>query len=82
MRCPKCQFDNPEEMNFCGKCATDSRIDKETPPKSDYHPRSYTPKFLAEKILTSRGSIEGERKRIPSGIQRFLLNIRYYQLWQ
>jgi hypothetical protein len=64
MRCPKCQFDNPEEMSFCGKCATDLRIDKETPPKSDYHPQSYTPKFLAEKILTSRSSIEGESKRV------------------
>ena len=64
MRCPKCQFDNPEEMDFCGKCATDLRIDKETPPKSDYHPQSYTPKFLADKILTTRSSIEGERKRV------------------
>ena len=27
-------------------------------------PASYTPKFLAEKILTSRGRIEGERKII------------------
>ena len=22
MRCPACEFDNPEGMNFCGKCAT------------------------------------------------------------
>jgi ribosomal protein L40E len=20
MKCPKCQFNNPEDMNFCGKC--------------------------------------------------------------
>ena len=20
MKCPKCQFDNPEDINFCGKC--------------------------------------------------------------
>jgi len=31
----------------------------------DYaHPQTYTPKFLAEKILTSRSSIEGERKLV------------------
>ena len=22
MRCPECEFDNPQGMNFCGKCAT------------------------------------------------------------
>src|SRR5262245_59011080 len=22
MRCPSCHFENPEGMNFCGKCAT------------------------------------------------------------
>ena len=22
MKCPNCQFDNPEEMNFCGKCGS------------------------------------------------------------
>jgi hypothetical protein len=26
-------------------------------------PRSYTPKHLAEKILTSRSALEGERKQ-------------------
>ena len=32
------------------------------PPARD--PRSYTPKHLAEKILTSRSAIEGERKQV------------------
>src|SRR5215813_12524372 len=27
-------------------------------------PRSYTPSYLAEKILTSRGALEGERKQV------------------
>jgi hypothetical protein len=27
-------------------------------------PRSYTPKHLAEKILTSRSALEGERKQV------------------
>jgi class 3 adenylate cyclase/tetratricopeptide (TPR) repeat protein len=35
----------------------------EKAPSIDYdHPQSYTPKFLADKILTTRSSIEGERK--------------------
>jgi predicted ATPase/class 3 adenylate cyclase len=34
----------------------------EIPPIDYSKPQSYTPKFLAEKILTTRSSIEGERK--------------------
>ena len=37
----------------------------EPPKPPDYSkPQSYTPKFLADKILTSRSSIEGERKLV------------------
>jgi class 3 adenylate cyclase/tetratricopeptide (TPR) repeat protein len=88
MRCPKCQFENPEGVKFCGGCG--SRLEKPCPqcghknppqfrfcgecgqsleqlPASpvDYAaPHSYTPKFLADKILTSRSSMEGERKLV------------------
>ncbi len=29
MKCPKCQFENPENTSFCGKCGTnfDAEID-------------------------------------------------------
>ncbi len=64
MKCPKCQFENLEEMNFCGKCGFNLRNDRKKPPKSDYHSHSYTPKFLSDKILTTRSSIEGERKLV------------------
>jgi class 3 adenylate cyclase/tetratricopeptide (TPR) repeat protein len=37
---------------------------KETPPVDYSEPQSYTPKYLADKILTSRSSIEGERKLV------------------
>ena len=33
-------------------------------PASSPDPRSYTPKHLAEKILTSRSALEGERKQV------------------
>jgi len=33
-------------------------------PVSLQRPRSYTPKHLAEKILTSRSALEGERKQV------------------
>jgi class 3 adenylate cyclase len=89
MKCPKCQFDNPDEMqfcggcgkkletvcpacsfsnpphfSFCGKCGLDLRTLKELAPIDYNQPQSYTPKFLAHKILTTRSSIEGERKLV------------------
>jgi ribosomal protein L40E len=26
MKCPKCDFDNPEEIQFCGKCGSKFEI--------------------------------------------------------
>jgi len=89
MKCTKCQFENPKEMQFCGKCGAKLEIicqqckssnpsnfrfcgkcghDLRGPQKAlpiDYsEPQSYTPKFLADKILTTRSAIEGERKLV------------------
>ncbi len=62
--CPKCNFSNPPEFKFCGECGHDFRKPKEAPPIDYAEPQSYTPKFLADKILTTRSSIEGERKLV------------------
>ncbi len=35
-----------------------------SPPSQDRLPRDYTPKHLAEKILTSKSALEGERKQV------------------
>lgn len=65
MKCPQCQFDNPDEFRFCGKCAFDLRKVADTPSEKFTHPQSYTPKFLVDKILAHKGVIEGERKQVP-----------------
>lgn len=59
--CPSCGFANPEGFVFCGKCG--ARLTPEAAPPSLQvtSPQAYTPKHLAEKILTSRGALEGER---------------------
>jgi len=52
---------------FCGKCGQKLVLEGVIPsePKIDYNrPDSYTPKFMAEKILTTRASLEGERKLV------------------
>jgi class 3 adenylate cyclase/tetratricopeptide (TPR) repeat protein len=59
--CPSCGAGNPPENKFCGHCATPLR----TGPTAKFAaPDSYTPKHLAEKILTSKTALEGERKQV------------------
>ena len=57
--CPGCGAANPPNHRFCGQCATALG----GPPRF-LTPESYTPKYLAEKILTSRSALEGERKQV------------------
>jgi len=62
--CPNCGANIPLSKKFCGECGHD-RTKAEAAPPIDYtQPQSYTPKFLADKILTTRSSIEGERKLV------------------
>ncbi len=58
MTCARCGQDNPEGARFCNGCG--SRLDAAPAPA----PRAYTPQHLAEKILTSRSALEGERKQV------------------
>ena len=62
--CPQCNFSNPADFMFCGKCGHNFRKAGESPPIDYSEPQSYTPKFLADKILTNRSAIEGERKLV------------------
>ncbi|MFB0532439.1 MAG: adenylate/guanylate cyclase domain-containing protein, partial [Desulfatiglandales bacterium] len=64
LTCPNCGAEIPLDRQFCGECGHDLRKPKEAPPIDYTEPHSYTPKFLADKILTTRSSIEGERKLV------------------
>src|SRR5262245_41272678 len=62
--CPSCGFLNEGGEKFCGGCgrsltATASHVEPRF--KS---PQTYTPKHIAEKILTSKSALEGERKQV------------------
>jgi class 3 adenylate cyclase/tetratricopeptide (TPR) repeat protein len=59
--CPSCGSSNPAGNKFCGQCA--APLDKPAQPRFAT-PDSYTPKHLAEKILTSKAALEGERKQV------------------
>ena len=62
--CPNCRFENAPGDKFCGECGYSLKQTKEVSPINYLEPQSYTPKHLADKILTSRSAIEGERKLV------------------
>lgn len=63
-QCPNCKAKIPPGSKFCGECGHDLSALKQAPSIDYDRPQSYTPKFLAEKILTTRDSIEGEKKLV------------------
>jgi len=63
-KCPDCGAEVSPTARFCAECGHDIAEPKEAPPIDYSQPQTYTPKFLADKILTTRSSIEGERKLV------------------
>ena len=64
LRCPNCGTHLPAGAKFCFECATP--VSTPGSPSRFASPESYTPKHLAERILTSRSAVEGERKLVPN----------------
>jgi class 3 adenylate cyclase/tetratricopeptide (TPR) repeat protein len=61
--CPGCGFENQPSAKFCGGCGV--RLSATVAPAAPRGtPESYTPKPLAERILHSRGALEGELKQV------------------
>jgi len=75
--CPFCQHANPPEHRFCGGCgamlgdSSQSTVERGGASRLSTlnsrlasGPASHTPHHLAEKILSSRSALEGERKQV------------------
>jgi hypothetical protein len=61
LTCPSCGAELLPEKKFCGSCgapAAGQPSDRFPSPQAD------TPKHIAEKILTSKSALEGERKQV------------------
>jgi class 3 adenylate cyclase/tetratricopeptide (TPR) repeat protein len=65
LTCGACGTELPPGAKFCKECGR--AVDVATSPtraRVGAPPGSYTPKHLAEKILTSKSALEGERKQV------------------
>ena len=63
LMCPKCRSELPTSAKFCFECGYP--LGSGVPVQTRFaSPEAYTPKYLAEKILTSRTALEGERKLV------------------
>jgi class 3 adenylate cyclase/tetratricopeptide (TPR) repeat protein len=66
--CPSCQTPNPPGNRFCHQCgaalAAPAAAAPSALPAPSASPVAYTPRHLAEKILTSAGALQGERKQV------------------
>ena len=63
--CANCGTQLSPTAKFCSECAHPAGQDAPpTAPQRFGAPEAYTPKHLAEKILTSKTALEGERKQV------------------
>ena len=71
LACAHCQTELPSGARFCLECGhavaapdTGTAAASSTPARVERSPRDYTPNHLADRILTSKSAIEGERKQV------------------
>src|SRR5690242_4467316 len=69
LACAACGFTNEPDDDFCGGCghrlaARPSTAVTPAPETRFASPQTYTPQHLAERIISSRGALEGERKQV------------------
>ena len=67
LTCSQCGTENEPTDNFCKKCGqslTQTNGAGAVAQPKFASPETYTPRYLAERILTSKASLEGERKQV------------------
>ncbi len=62
--CPSCGFSNEPGEKFCGGCGLALTPADRSPDSTSRAPHTYTPSYLADKILTLKSALEGERKQV------------------
>ena len=65
LACPSCNHVNPSGSRFCNGCG--AKLGEQIATAAETRlasPETYTPRYLAEKILISKAAMEGERKQV------------------
>jgi class 3 adenylate cyclase len=62
--CPACRAPNRPDAKFCRVCGRPLLASNAVSDAPRVAPESYTPQDLADRILTSRAALEGERKQV------------------
>ena len=60
--CAECSGRNAPSQKFCGQCGARLPVASSTAIRPA--PQDYTPRHLAERILSSKAALEGERKQV------------------
>src|SRR3954467_7416581 len=63
LTCAECGTELPADARFCLHCGHAVSAPPAAPPRP-MAPDAYIPKHLAERIISSRGALEGERKQV------------------
>ena len=81
MKCPKCQFDNPEGINFCGKCG--AKLERVCPNCNFSNPpefsfcgkcgQSFFPSELAPQKLSFDEKLAKIQRYLPEGVTEKIL---------
>src|SRR5436190_8181294 len=62
--CPNCRTELPPSAKFCLECGERVTPSSAVIASPSASPEAYTPKHLAERILTAKVALEGERKQV------------------
>jgi class 3 adenylate cyclase/tetratricopeptide (TPR) repeat protein len=62
--CSSCGFSNEPGEKFCGGCGLALTPGDRSPDSTSRPPHTYTPSYLADKILALKSALEGERKQV------------------
>src|ERR687892_88690 len=62
--CASCGFSNEPGEKYCGGCGLALTPANRRPDSTSHAPHTYTPSYLADKILTLKSALEGERKQV------------------
>jgi hypothetical protein len=62
--CPNCRTELPPSAKFCLECGQGVAVSGALPVAASASPEAFTPGHLAERILTGKAALEGERKQV------------------